>query len=247
VAGLLAGVMVAPYSRAQSQSHVVAAPAFEVASVRISGPCPAPYTQCFSMSPAGAAEFRVSHASMDFLIGMSFGVLNYQIEGQPNWTGSTLYDISARAEGGGSMSNDQLKPLLQQLLAERFKLAVHREMKDSPGYALVVAKGGPKLQPSQEDSHSASILQDGIRAPNFTMGQFVALLFHPTGGPVVDQTGLTGHYNIKLSYAPQDSTDSALPSIFTAVQEQMGLKLESTKVPVQMLVIDHVEKVPTEN
>ena len=90
-------------------------------------------------------------------------------------------------------------------------------------------------------------MADGLRAQNIPMRSLAAMLSHPIGGPVVDKTEIAGNYDFKLSYAPEGATDSTLPSIFTAVQDQLGLKLEPQKVPVEMLVIDHVEKVPTEN
>ena len=121
------GLLAVSCCAAQTQSVAALLPAFEVASVRPSDPSS---TNCFSMSPPGLGQFHVTCAPMSFLIALAFGVNDYQIEGRPDWLGSVIYDISAKTEGDGSLSNDQLKPLLQQLLAQRFKLMVHHEMKD---------------------------------------------------------------------------------------------------------------------
>ena len=138
--------------------------------------------------------------------------------------------------------------MLQHLLEERFHLATHRVTKFTSGYALVVAKGGTKLQPGEDHtSTNGYIVSNAIRSPSIGMGGFASMLSSPIGYPIVDKTGISGNFNIKLSYAPANDRNSTLPDIFTALQEQLGLKLESAKVPVDFLVIDHVDRVPTEN
>ena len=179
---------------------------------------------------------------------MAFGVDDNQLVGAPNWFISERYDVTAKPEGDLSLTYEELAPRLQQLLAQRFKLAIHREMKDVQGYALVIAKGGPKLkQGTPGNSAGGAIFPGGLRNPNTSLDTFAAMLARPTGRPVVNKTGIAGNYDIDLRYAKDDAADSSLPSIFTALQEQLGLKLETQKVPVGMLVIDHVEKIPTEN
>jgi uncharacterized protein (TIGR03435 family) len=241
-AGLLViGLCAAPQIRAQSA-------AFEVASVKVSPPGSAGLT---SFSPPGAPRFTATNVTMEVLIELAFGVEEMQISGGPNWLDTERYDIAAKPEGEGSLPNEKLKPLLRQLLAQRFKLATHRGTKEFPGYALVVAKGGPKLKEAAGASDQRYILRGGVRGQNVSMGWLAAVLARPTGHPVVDQTGIRGNYDIKLDYAPDDSEISAagpaLPSIFTALQEQLGLQLKTQKVPVEMLLIDHVERFPTEN
>ncbi len=185
---------------------------------------------------------------MKLLIEMAFGINDYQISGKDlGWLDSESYDVEAKSEGDVGLSYEQLRLPLQQLLAQRFKMVVHHEQKDIRGYALTVAKNGPKLQSSKEPMTTGYILRDGLRSPSISMRTFAAMLASPIRQPVVDKTGVTGNYDIKLSFAPDGSTDSPLPSIFTALQEQLGLKLEPQKVPVEMLVIDHLEKVPSEN
>jgi uncharacterized protein (TIGR03435 family) len=150
-----------------------------------------------------------------------------------------------------------MQPLLKNLLAQRFRLKVHRENRTVSGYEVISAKGGPKLQPAKEGARPkdmpsafhAQLLPNEMDAWGISTETFAHILVSPAGKPVIDKTGLTGSYDIKLSYAPPNDPDaaSALPDIFTAIQEQLGLKLVPAKVPVDYLVIDHADRVPTEN
>jgi uncharacterized protein (TIGR03435 family) len=223
---------------------VAAQPSFEVASVKLTPPGG---DGMFHMSSPGAANFNVTNITMENLISFAFGVDSDRVSGKQNWLGSESYDVSAKAEGGREIPADQLKLMLQQLLADRFKLSLHREMKDTQGYALVIAKDGQKLDPSKGGPSRGDILRGGLRLQNLSVQVLAGMLTCPTGRPVVDETGIKGNFDIKLEYAPEGATDSPLPSIFTALQEQLGLKLTPQKVPVEMLVVDHVERVPTEN
>src|ERR1017187_6744818 len=103
--------------------------------------------------------------------------------------------------------------MLQQLLADRFKLAVHRESKDFPGYALVLAKDGPKLQETKGGPSRPMILRGAIRADNVAIGVFAGMLSSPAARPVVDKTGIKGNYDFNIEYAPEGDTDSSLPSL----------------------------------
>jgi uncharacterized protein (TIGR03435 family) len=218
---------------------------FDVASVRMAKDCAG-----FSMSPQGARLFDLTHASMVFLLGMAYKIGVDQIENKPGWADTTCYDVSARAAGEGSLGNDQLRLMLQNLLAQRFRLAEHRETKEVNGYALVAVNGGPKLEASKGGAANGHIGPDGLSARNIPLGAFASMLTHAVGAHVVDETMLKGSYDIHLSFAPNvslaaEGTD--LPSVFTALTEQLGLKLVEQKVPVEMLVIEHMDKMPTEN
>jgi uncharacterized protein (TIGR03435 family) len=221
-----------------------AQPAFEVASVK---PTPRGSIGYTSISPSGAGTFTATNVTMEFLIALAFGFDSDRIYGKQNWLSSEHYDVSAKPEGDRGLSYEQLRPMLQHLLADRFKLSVHREMKDSQGYALTVTKGGPKLQVTKGGPSKPVILKAGLRADNISLGTFVALLARPVGRQVVDKTAITGSFDITLDYAPEGVDDTSLPSIFTALQEQLGLKLTPQKIPVETLVIDHVERIPSEN
>jgi uncharacterized protein (TIGR03435 family) len=133
------------------------------------------------------------------------------------------------------------------LLAERFKLVTHIKTQAVGGYALVLAKGGPKLKETTAPVARTGIGPGRMRAPSITMEVFARGLGMAVQQPVINETGLTGNYDLTLTFAPEGATDSALPSIFTALEEQLGLKLEGgRKGQVDTPVIDHVEH-PTED
>ena len=225
------------------------APGFEVASVRLGDQHPAPFgpgDQPWSRFPTN--RFYAHNVDLKIIIGLAFGVDGEYIEGGPGWTDSTTYTIDAKVDGDQKLTYDQIKPLLQNLLAQRLGLKVHHISRPGAGFDLVVAKDGPKLQPAKSRRRTfGQVLPDALQAWNVdakTLGSFLALQI---GKPVVDKTNLTGSYDVTLKYAPQSDPNSSLPSIFTAIQEQLGLKLEPAKVPVDYIVIDHVDRVPTEN
>lgn len=241
-------------AQAQTQAQPGAAsatpPRFEAASVKLMlnrDKLPMDQ-QLFSMTPPGAPQFRARNITLSNLIAIAFKLDgNNQLSGKPDWLDSTFYEVAAKPEGDAGLSYEQLRPLLQQLLQERFHLAYHRENKNIKSYALVVAKGGPKLQASKGESTHAYILPGALDAANMSVYMLASMLSRPLGQPVADRTGLKGNYDFRLDFAPLEETDTAKPSIFTAVEEQLGLKLETGMVPIEMFVIDHVDKVPTEN
>ncbi|MFZ0745623.1 MAG: TIGR03435 family protein [Terracidiphilus sp.] len=169
------------------------------------------------------------------------------VSGKAPWLDSEQYDVIAKSEGDATISSEQLKPMLKQLLQQRFHLKLHHETRLLQGYALVVAKGGPRLNPAKDDPPHGYVAQGSLRGWNMPLQSLAGMLASPLGRPVVDDTGLKGDFDFKLDYAPDQATDSSLPSIFTAIQEAIGLKLRSQKVPVDALVVDQVDRVPTEN
>jgi uncharacterized protein (TIGR03435 family) len=187
------------------------------------------------------------------IIQRAYNLKPYQMVG-PDWITGARYVIVAKA--AGPAPQEKLMEMLQTLLADRFKLAFHRETRDMPGYALVVAKGGPKLKEITDDGPSEIDGGDGdeINFGRIPMGMLVNELVRSLGRPVLDQTGLKGRYTFKLAWAVDrpggrggDSGEpSQSPSIFTALQERLGLKLEPRRTPVEMFVVDHVER-STEN
>ncbi|HEY5329558.1 MAG TPA: TIGR03435 family protein [Acidobacteriaceae bacterium] len=219
--------------------------AFEVASIRAVDPDHE--TASFPTFPN--TQFTMENMSLRILIAIAYGMSDNRITGQADLLDSAYFTVKAKPGGDTPLTAKQYQPLLQQLLQQRFKLAVHHETKDLPGYALVVAKGGPKLTPAKDKDTAAGayILEDGLRSAGISTKTLASLLTRPLGQPVMDKTGIEGNYILDLHFAPATSTESTFPSIFTAVQEQLGLKLEPQKVPTDFLVIDHVEKVPTEN
>jgi uncharacterized protein (TIGR03435 family) len=213
---------------------------------------------------------------------MAYGIQRYQLSG-PDWMNATRFDISAKLPQGST--REQYRLMLQNLLAERFKLALHREGKEMPIYELVIGKNGFKLKESAADPAAAEDrgLQPPARVPprppmgvtgsvgvslgvpRMSMERLVAFLSDMLDRSVTDATGLTGRYDIKLHGTlggapagdpsdpssggdpPAAAVTNREPSIIEAVEEQLGLQLVRKKGLVDILVIDHVEKTPTEN
>jgi uncharacterized protein (TIGR03435 family) len=177
-----------------------------------------------------------------------------QILDGPSWLSSTRFDIQAKADPDQikSRTSEQLRELKQQMLqtlfADRFHLKVHQETRVLPAYDLVVAKGGVKLQPSHSNGKSIGMGHAHFNGEGLTMDLIVERLSKIIGRVIVDKTNLTDRYDFKLQWTPDDAsaTDDSAPSFFTAIQEQLGLKLESAKEPVPVLVVDHIEQ-PTPN
>jgi uncharacterized protein (TIGR03435 family) len=188
------------------------------------------------------------------LITYAYAVRYDQISGGPGWAGSDHYDLDARAEGEGTLTTAQSRLMVQALLADRFQLKVRRESMEAPMYALVIGKNGSKLKESAPDATGGQSVRGNekglhLEAKRGTMAQLVDQLSHTAGRPVVDRTGLTGYYAYTLDWYPANRIappDLDAPTMFTALQEQLGLRLESTKGLMEKLVIERAEK-PSEN
>jgi len=217
---------------------------FEVASIKPSSADPS--------SPSGIntgnGRLTASNVTLKRCIMGAYAVGPSQISGGPDWLESDRFEITAKAEQ--PVGDHILMTMLQTLLAERFKLALHRETKPIQAYVLEIGKNGPKLE--KGDGHGAKT-DNGrgrIVATNATMDRFAEILSRQMDLPVVNHTGLDGSFNLKLQWTPESVRTAAPvdgpgvdgPSIFTAIQEQLGLRLHAQKVPVEVLVIDHVEK-----
>ena len=187
------------------------------------------------------------------LITSAYGVRYEQVSGGPGWVNTAHYDIAAKAEGEAPLTKEQSRQMMQALLGERFQLKIHRETREVPVYALVVGRNGPKLKETSADEPGDNFVRGGragmhMEATRGTMEQLARQL-SGTAGPVMDRTGLAGYYAYQLDWTPAtrpSDPESDTPSLFTAVQEQLGLKLETAKGPMEMLIIDRAEK-PTEN
>ena len=206
------------------------------------------------------------NTNVNDLIALSYGLHAKQIVGGPDWFGTDLYDIEGKPDAEGLPNDKQIKTMLQKLLAERFKLTFHHDKRKLPVYVISVASGGPKMTTSSPNGHTNFILRGlgDLLVTNMTMTDFATWM--QTGvmdKPVVDQTGLPGRYDFQLKWTPDESqfaqfrgtgavvpppTDdpNAPPSLYTAMQEQLGLKMCPAKFPDDVIVIDHVEK-PSEN
>jgi bla regulator protein blaR1 len=251
---------------AQAANAPAKLPEFEVAIIRPSEPGASGST--FSFTPNEGVE--VKNATLKGIIEMAYDVRDFQIDGGPGWVNSRLFNITAKSttdgrelsEASSAESIRQTRLRLQALLAQRFGLAIRRESKDLPIYALTAGKNGTKLEES--GSNNASSSPAGINAAcgqmigtRTSMANLAYKLSRLLSRPVVDRTGLSGSYDFQLHFSPEtgpcsagtfdanasgDNSASDDPSIFTAIQEQLGLKLESEKGPVDVLIIDHVEQ-----
>jgi uncharacterized protein (TIGR03435 family) len=246
-AALAAGVFAALVLIAQTQPTHEAPPSFEVAMIK---PTPPDERYAGHWSLPDIGRFSAQGVSVERLIILAYGVDGNQITAKPPWLDNDLYDIDAKPEDGVKLSRDELKPRLQSLLAERFHLAAHFETRTVRGYALVVAKSGPKLHPTKGNKfpgYRVRVSSGHIEGINWSMPILAAALQQPAGLPVVDETGLIGSYDIKLEFAPDNEPDSTMPSLFTAVRETLGLELKAQSVSASFLVIDHIDRVPVAN
>ncbi len=267
----LAALVLCAFARAQTGE-----PRFEVASIKPNHSGGS--RMGIATEPGG--RFVATNANVKSLITMAYELKEGQVTGLPGWADSDRYDIVAKPESGSGWTFTDVRAMLRALLEERFGLALHKETKELPIYALVVARNGPRLAASKGnadfDDPKARTPETGrgpgrqmvrggrgeISAQNVTVGMIADQLAGIVGRNVIDETGLTGNYDFDLKYTPEmgegppvagvpesakpESAQDAAPSIFVAVQEQLGLKLEAQKGPVDVYVIDRVEK-PSEN
>jgi uncharacterized protein (TIGR03435 family) len=221
-------------------------PAFEVASIKPNNSGSGTSTE--STSPGRVAAVNVTTSS---LLQSAFGIKEFQISGGPGWLSTDKYDIAATTGSTKDLNDKELQPYLQAMLTERFRLKIHRETKDLSVYALGIAKGGAKLTAHDgagdtSTNISNSPLKTTLRSINISMAAFVGTLGRRLDQMVIDNTSLPGGYDLTLEWAPDPNAETTVPSLFTALQEQLGLKLESTRGPVEIIVIDNIER-PTEN
>jgi uncharacterized protein (TIGR03435 family) len=222
------------------------APAFEVATIKPTGPSTDGHTHI--NYPPGD-RFSTSNITLLALMQWAYDMPEKQILDGPSWLGSTRFDIQATADTGqikgltGEQDRDLKRRMVQALFADRFQLKLHRETRALPAYDLVVAKGGLKLQPSKSNGKTIGIGRTHFNGEGLTMTSIAEELSKITGRVVVDKTNLADRYDLKLEWSADDApaADNSAPSLFTAIQEQLGLKLEPAKEPVPVLVIDHVE------
>ncbi len=249
-------------SQAQSQTRPLE---FEVASIKPSNPT----ARGSSIMTDRTGGLTATNVPLRNIITSAYGLRDFQLTGGPGWVGTDRYDIVAKPSRSENtpaaapmdlpddqrkISEDQWKERIRSLLTDRFGLVVHKETKEQQIYVLTVAKGGSKLKavPTPGPGKNQGMRSDrgrsqGMAAP---MWMLANTLSSNTGRPVVDKTGLTEKYDFTLEWTPDvaaaENPDSASsgsgPTIFTAVQEQLGLKLESTKGPVDIYVIDKVDR-----
>jgi uncharacterized protein (TIGR03435 family) len=249
--GLLAVLAAAGIAAAQPQPAPTARTAFEVATVKFH---PEPITSAYD--PAVRGERVVAMAiTLKDIIQVAYGLRGDQVAGGPAWVHSDHYDLAAKAEGSAVISRAEMRAMLQNLLATRFGLQFHREMREQQVYELVIGKDGPKFKPVEPDAKGGMSIRTTVENAlhmEVTRGNIEALasqLSVTAGRHVVDKTGLTGYYAYTLDWFPENrilEPHGDAPSMFAALQEQLGLKLESGKASIDTLVIDGAQK-PSEN
>jgi len=230
-------------------------PAFEVASVR-----PSREGNRREQIQVGPGTVTMRNVTLKGAVRWAYHVFNFQVSG-PDWIGYERYDIVARS--AGPAPEDQLRRMAQALLSDRFRLTLHRTSREMTAYILTVGKNGPKFKESTTEGEFS--VQPDQRRMMLTVqrigsAQFVEMLSGILNAPVLDQTGLTGKYDITIDGAkymdqlsrhneagPAPDPMGPLALIMTAIQDELGLKIDSRKAPIDLLIVDHAEKVPTEN
>ena len=200
--------------------------------------------------------FTATNVSLKQVLAAAYGRTEPRIAG-PDWLDRDRFDIVAKSPPG--VPDTQLQPMLQALLRGRFKLTAHPEMREMPVYYLSVARDGVKMSifPALDQGPVHPGDDPGVRGfpmlrGTFTTAQLADTMARIVNRPVIDRTGLTERYNLFLSYAPiapqgGDAPEFGPPDFFTAIQKQLGLKLQSGKDAVEVIVVDHMEQTPTEN
>ncbi len=241
--GVGAGLVVLMAGALALLGQAASAPVFEVASVKTNS------TGSTASDTAWSGEggtLRFVNVTLRNCVQIAYQMKPSQIE-TPDWMDSLRYDITAKS--AGSASDGQIREMLQTLLAERFGMTVHRESRSVSAYTLMVAKGGPKLKESERGARVWNDSRRGrLEAHGMAMADFVDKLAESLDRPVRDGTGLKSGYEIALNWTPAEAAGEGLgESIFAAVQDQLGLKLESDKASVDYLVVDRASKIPTGN
>lgn len=228
------------------------APAFDVATVKMGGPVEANGNININTGKILNGVVTLSNATLSDCLKFAYSLTTDAQLAGPDWINQKVVRYEVTGKAPPQTPDDQLRLMLQALLKDRFQITMHTEEREITHYELVVGKSGPKLKESTVGPGEATgtARLDGIRSNRMQMNKLAMLLSRMTRMPVLDKTGLAGFYQFDLRYAnevsPAPEETPAGPSIFTAVQ-QLGLKLESKKGPVEVLVIDHAEKIPLEN
>ena len=230
----------------QSGHRQTSGPAFEAATIKPAAPSSDGHTH-INYPPDD--RFSAFNITLPALMQWAYDVPQKQILDGPSWLSTTHFDIVAKVDPGEikTLTSEQIRDLkrrmLQGLFVDRFHLTLHQETRRLPAYDLVLAKGGAKLQPTQSKGKNIGFGNSHFNGEGLTTAMIAEGLSQIAGRVVVDKTNLTDRYDFKLQWTPDDATvtDDSAPSLFTAIQEQLGLKLESAKEPVPVLVIDGID------
>lgn len=223
----------------------VSAQSFEAASVKPAAPEQSAVD--FVVSPGG--YLRITNLTLLGMVREAYQAKYWQVSGGPGWIDAERFNIEAKASG--NPSRGEVMAMLRSLLAERFQLRARRETREGNVYELVVAKGGPKLKPSAADSSFLRLFRNTppelpgvsytIQAQKVSMARLADDLMGETQRPVIDRTAIAGEFDFRIDYAVDGHSETG-PSIYTALQEQAGLKLQAAKGPIEMLIIEKAER-----
>jgi uncharacterized protein (TIGR03435 family) len=234
-------------------------PAFDVGSVKASQSGTGGDRRGRDNIQVSPGSVTMRNVSLKSCIAWAWHVFSYQVNG-PDWVDSERYEIAGKANGPAT--EDQLRLMMQGLLQERFKLAVHHQTKVLSAYVLVPGKNGPKVHESKtegEPSIEPNQKQMSVTIQRAPVSQLVEMLSNVLRAPVVDQTGLKGRYDLTVNIAkyaadmaaqgrsPDGGPADPLTLISLVLQEELGLKLEAKKMPLDLVIVDHAEKAPVEN
>jgi uncharacterized protein (TIGR03435 family) len=236
------------------QAQTGASPAFDVAAIRQT--LATRGRPRINSSPFDG-NFTATYATVKLLIEYAYGLPQTQVVGGPEWLNSSRFDIQAKTSASlsdqlhnlpSNQGKEEKQQMLRSLLVSRFKLTAHQETRELPIFALVVAKSGLKLDKSDEGTPIvrgwAGHLT--VEGGDNTVTNFAAELSKRVGRIVLDKTGIKGRYSIDLDWSEDNDIDDDAPSLFTAIREQLGLRLQPQKALVSVLIIDHIE-MPSEN
>jgi uncharacterized protein (TIGR03435 family) len=219
-------------------------PAFEVASIKphVTGVAGRTGIQ------EDPGQIVIENLSLRALVSMGFGLKGTQQLVAPGWLNDVTFDIVAKPPVG--YKHDQLRDLVRNLLVSRFQLATHTETRPISAFSLVVAKSGSKLQESPGPRTYLTGRSGLIEGKQRSIDEFAGVLTRLLGAPVQNETGLAARYDLKLEWTPDSPAEAPSdpgPSLFTALQEQLGLRLQATKTPATVVVVDRIERTPTAN
>jgi uncharacterized protein (TIGR03435 family) len=227
-------------------------PSYEVATVKPSNPD----DQDSGFHQSGR-RFHIENLTVDNLLMVAYAIHPKQILDAPAWFATDHFDIVGVLDIEGEANLQQIKGIVKKVLADRFQLKLHRETRELSVYAITVTRDGPRLTKSKEDPNALGNTNNNVHAgqntmtiSNMSMADFMLVMQFFTDRPVVDQTGLAGKWDFKWTWAIDESRMSSdsdpAPGMFTAIQEQLGLKLVAKRAPADAYVVDHVER-PSSN
>jgi bla regulator protein BlaR1 len=222
-------------------------PSFEVASVKVNNA----HDGRFSFDYPAGGGFTAKNCTLRVLIQIAYDLRDYQQPDAPGWISQDGFDVAAKPATGSAVSREQTRMMLQQLLEERFHMTTHRETVQRQVYSLIVGKNGHKLSAEGSIAEPMKTMIGDLVVSKMNMSALATIIGFDLKRPVLDETGLKGDFAFRLQWArglgESGGEDPSKPSIFAAVQEQLGLKLNSTTGPIEVLVIDSVNRTPVEN